>query len=135
MPTWAYLLFAAIVWLIAYLVWNEIRVRKLIEARQGETFESFRTSCALEEVPEEILVAVYAKMQFYMFEAFPVRAQDDLGKIYGLDADELEDVINQLLAECHRQLPPNFAELTPVIVNTVRDLALVVEASPFKPTQ
>lgn len=130
MPSWVYFMFAVMAWVWIYLIWKRFRIRKLVESRPGENFESFRVSFETEKVPGDILEAVYAKMQFYLVEELPIRANDDLGKVYGLDSDELEDVIGQLLAECHRQLPPNFLELTPVIVHTVRDLALIVEACP-----
>ena len=65
---------------------------------------------------------------------FPVRADDCLWKVYRLGTEDFEDALDEVLAECHRQLPPNFKELGPVIVNTVRDFAQFVEACPIKPT-
>jgi len=129
------ILVAVVGWIVTCQIWDRNRIRKLAKFRLGESFETFRASFAIEEVAVEILLAVYAKFQSYSNGGFPVRADDCLWKIYRLDAEEFEDAINEVLAACHRQLPPNFRNLCPVIVNKVRDFVMVVDACPIKPTR
>jgi|GEM_PF-4307336 len=129
------ILFAVVGWVVTSIIWNEKRIRKLTRSRPGENYETFRASFAIDEVPGEILSAVYAKLQSYSNGGFPVRADDCLWEVYRLGAEDFEDAVDDVLAECQRQLPPNFRELGPVIVNTVRDFAMFVEACPIKVSQ
>ena len=129
------ILFAVVVWVVANVIWNANRIRKLARSRPGESYETFRASFAVDAVPEEILLSVYAKLQWHSSGGFPSRADDCLWKIHRLGAEDFEDAVAEVLAECHRELPHNFRELGPVVVDTVRDFAMFVEACPIKTTR
>lgn len=137
MPTWGYGLIAVAIaiWIAVYAIWQNARVRKMAASRPGENFESFRASFGTDAVPEDILLAVHAKFQGWWsghVDGFPVRADDRLRDIYGMVGEDLEDAISAVLAECHRRLPPDNPKLYPVILDTVRDFALFIEACPMR---
>ncbi len=137
MPTWGYglIVLAIAIWIAVYTIRQNARVRAMAALRTGENFESFRASFGTDAVPEEILLTVHAKFREWWsghVDGFPVRAGDRLGDIYGMVGEDLEDAISAVLAECHRRLPPENPELYPVILDTVRNFALFIEACPMR---
>lgn len=114
-------------------IWLRRRTRQIASSRLGETFDTFRASLALAEAPPDVLRAVYLKFQEWCTDAvaaFPVRATDDIGNIYGMMDEDLDDALMEVLAECGRKLPSKeqLRQLHPVV--TVRDFVCFVAGCP-----
>jgi hypothetical protein len=105
------------------------RTRRIAASRPGETFDDFRAEFAGREIPEVVLSGVYKKFQDWCsasVDAFPVRASDHIGDIYGIRGEDRDDAVSELLADCGKT-PPNPGkddQMRPI--NTVRDLVLFV---------
>jgi len=120
-------LIVAVGWLLS------LRTRRIAAARAGETFADFLSRFTDDDIPREVLVAVYYTFQDWWsdeFEPFPVRANDDIADIFGMVDEDLDDTIQHLVAECDRTLPDlEHLQQTPPVV-TVEDLARFVAACP-----
>ncbi|MBN9522982.1 hypothetical protein J0H58_31465 [bacterium] len=84
------------------------RTRRIAAGRVGETFDTFSAGFSPGDAPPEILRAVYAQLQDWCsgaVYAFPVRAGDDLGRVYGLVEDDLDEQVLEVMARCGRRLP------------------------------
>jgi len=132
-PTWAYAVLGLVALVAAGTVWIRVRTRRIAASRPGENFETFRSSFAADDAPVEILQAVYAKYQEWCSDAvaaFPVRAADDIGHIYGMVDEDLEDAVLEVVTGLSRQLPPaeQLRKVQPVV--TVRQFVLFVAACP-----
>ena len=134
MPAWAYVILGFIALIAAGTLWGRIRTRRIAASRAGESFDTFRAGFGADEPPQAVLRAVYAKLQRWCSDAvaaFPVRAEDDMGDIYGLADEDLDDMIREVLAEIGRQLPPEATlwRMPPIVM--VREFALFVAACPL----
>ncbi len=132
-PFWVYAVLGFVALFVLLMVWDRIRIRRIAASRPGENFDTFHSSFAADDIPPEILEAVYAKFQKScsgVVAAFPVRPADDIGRIYGMIDEDLDDAMIEVVAELDRQLPPTeiLRKMQPVI--TVRDFVLFVAACP-----
>jgi hypothetical protein len=103
------------------------RTRRIAASRAGETFDDFRAEFAGREIPEDVLSAVYSKLQNWCsdsVDAFPVRASDLIGDIYGIAGEDLDDLVSELMAECGKTLPDQGKVDQMLPINTVRDLVV-----------
>jgi hypothetical protein len=109
------------------------RTRRIAASRPGENLATFCASFGAEEVPQDVLKAVHAKFQEWCSDAvrkFPVRAADDIGSIYGMVDEDLDDALVDVVRSCGRRLPP-LGELRHMrSVVTVRDFVLFVSGCP-----
>ena len=131
-PTWVYAVVGFVAWVVVVNVWIQIRTRRIAASRPGENFDTFHSSFAGDDIPTEILHAVYAEFQKWCsgaVAAFPVRAADNISRIYGMD-ECLDDAIIEVVAKLGRQLPSaeTLRKVQPVV--TVRDFVLFVAACP-----
>jgi hypothetical protein len=131
-----YIVCACVVLLAIGTLWIRVRTQRMAASRPGETFETFRGSFESEEIPPEVQRAVYATFQAWCsgaVVAFPVRADDDICRVYGMVDEDLDDAVTETLAACGRQLPPQeqLRQMQPV--RTVRDLARFVSRCPEPP--
>ena len=109
MPTWAYAVLGFVAWVVAGTVWIRVRTRRIAASRPGENFDTFHSSFAADDIPAEILQVVYAECQEWCSDAvaaFPVRAADNISRIYGLVDEDLEYAVLDVVQELDRQLPP-----------------------------
>jgi hypothetical protein len=101
--------------------WNQ---KKLKEERQGENFTTFMNYFSEEEISENICFQVYRYLQNsdIRFNDFPVHPTDDLGKIYGICEEDLDEAVLEIAKNCECQISNinNNRELNPV--RTVEDL-------------
>ena len=116
-----------------FMVWHHVRIRRIAAARPGESFETFRASFGEQDVAPEVLRTVYATFQKWWphsVAAFPVRPDDDLGHVYGIAGEDLDDAVMDAVAACGRRLPPDeqLRGMRPIC--TVRDLACFVSGCP-----
>jgi hypothetical protein len=116
-----------------FMAWGHVRIRRIAAARTGESFETFRGAFGREDVAPEVLRTVYATFQAWWphsVAAFPVRADDALGQIYGIAGEDLDDAVMDAVAACGRRLPPDeqLRGMRPIV--TVRDLACFLSACP-----
>ncbi|MBS0208212.1 MAG: hypothetical protein JSS27_04585 [Planctomycetes bacterium] len=114
-------------------IWIRVRTRRTALSRSGENFDTFRAAFAPHEPPQEVLLAVYAELQRWCADAaatFPIRADDDIGRIYGMVDEDLDETIQKVIADCGRQFPPDeqLVQVRPVV--TVRDLVGLVANCP-----
>ena len=114
-------------------LWGHVRTQRMAAARTGESFETFRDAFGEEDVAPQVLRTVYATFQTWWphsVAAFPVRADDDLGHIYGIAGEDLDDAVMDAVAACGRRLPPDeqLRGMRPIV--TVRDLACFVFGCP-----
>ncbi len=131
MPTCVEYMLGFLVLLVAGSVWIHVRTRRIAASRPGENFDTFRSSFRPDEAPEDLLRIVYATFQqSSVVAAFPVRADDDIGDIYGMVDDDLDDTILEVVAGSGRVLPPveQLRRMRPVV--TVRDLVSFITACP-----
>ena len=132
-----YVILTIAVLIVVGTIWGQISMRRLAAARAGENFDTFCRSFAWEVVPADVLRAVYAKFQervsgFGVAE-FPVRADDDIGRVYGMADEDQDEVLVAVIAACGRELPPRERLGAMPAVVTVRDFALFVAACPASP--
>ncbi len=99
---------ACLAFFVILSIWNWIRMRRIAASRPGENFDTFRASFTPEEALPEVLQAAYAKFQEWCASVpdFPVRADDDIGSIYGMVDEDLDDALLEALKDCARRLPP-----------------------------
>jgi len=132
---WVYVTGAFLAFLTAGTIWVRVRTRRIAASRAGEDFSNFVASFAPMEAPSREMRAVYAKFQQWCSDAvlaFPVRADDDIARIYGMVGEDLDDAILEVLAECERVLPEQeqLNRMGPVV--TVRDFLRFVAACPIR---
>jgi hypothetical protein len=133
MPTWAYFVLGFIALIAAGTVGIRLRTRRIAASRAGEHFGTFCSAFRAEEVPVEVLRAVHGRFQEWCSDAvdeFPIRAADDIGDIYGMVNEDLDEALVEVVAGCGRQLPPTGELHQMHRVITVRDFALFVSACP-----
>ena len=93
----------------ALVVLNRSRIRRIAAARAGENFDTFCASFGEDEVPPDVLRAVYTWFQDWhagTVATFPVRAADDIADVYRMVDEDLEDTFLAVVASCGRRLPP-----------------------------
>src|SRR5262245_21724174 len=109
MPSWLYFVLGFVALIVALTVWNRVWLRRLATSRIGENYDTFCSSFGTNEIPEDVLRAVYKTFQEWcsgLVAEFPVRAADDIGGIYGMVDEDLDDAVMEVLAECGRKLLP-----------------------------
>lgn len=130
MLTFLYFVLGFVVLIMASSVVLGFRSRRIAAERVGENYDTFKASFGVNETPQEVLLATYVWFQKWQFGAFPVRALDNIGSIYGVVEDDLEDAVIEVLAQCGRKLSSEeqVKRMHPII--TIRDFALFVAACP-----
>lgn len=114
-----------------------IRNRRIAATRTGDTFEKFANSFSEIEAAPEVIRLTYLKLQEWMadsVDAFPVRADDDIGRVYGMVDTDLELALIEVIDALGRELPAKavIERMTPI--DTVQDFVRVVQACPLKRT-
>ncbi len=132
-PFWVYAVVGFVALVVVVNAWIRVRIRRIAASRPGENFDTFHSSFAADDIPAEILHAVYAEFQKSCsgaVAAFPVHAADDIGRIYGMVDEDLEYAVSEVVEELGRQFPPDemLRKMQPAI--TVRDFVLFVVACP-----
>jgi hypothetical protein len=135
MFTCLYIILGFVILIAVWTACGWVHTRRLAASRSGENFATFRSSFEADEATPDVLWAVYAAFQRWCSDAvteFPVRDTDDIGAIYGMVDDDLDDAVLEVLADCGRKLPfdEQLRRMRPII--TVRDFALFVAACPEK---
>src|SRR5437764_32202 len=100
MPGCFYVVLGIAALMVVGTIWDYIWTRRIAASRAGENFDTFRSSFGIDEVPEEVLRAVYAKFQEWQsgwVQEFPVRAEDNIAGVYGIVDEDLDDLVKQLL--------------------------------------
>jgi hypothetical protein len=119
--------------MVVAMIWRGIRMRRIAESRIGEGFGTFHSQFLEADVPREITRIVYSKFQDWCSDVatgFPVRAEDNIADIYGIVDEDLDEMVQDTLAECGRELPSaeQLRQMLPVI--TVRDFVNFIVACP-----
>ncbi len=131
--TCVYVALALVVLVAVGVIAERHRTRRIAAGRVGETFDTFVAGFSSGDAPPEVLRAVYAQLQDWCsdaVDAFPVRAEDNLRRVYGLIEEDLDDQVLAVVARCGRRLAPaeRLRDITPV--ETVRDFVRFVAACP-----
>lgn len=103
------------------------RRASLVRDRSGRTEETFADYLAAYGFDPEIARTTYRYLQEHQKVSFPIEPADDLDRDLGLDGEELEQAVRDLLAETGRQYLPGLLE-SPLV--TVIDLVRHIQASP-----
>jgi hypothetical protein len=100
------------------------RDQRLKQERAGENFETFARPLRADGTPEHVLIHVHGFLQDWKGDrAFPVRASDSIGGVYGIVDEDYWDMVNELASVCGAaRLPSEEA----AAVDSVRDLVLLL---------
>jgi hypothetical protein len=99
----------------------------LTRDRSGRTEETFAEYFAAYGFDPRIARATYRYLQQTQQVAFPIEPLDDLDRALGLDEEELNQTVRDLLAETGREYLPGLLA-SPLV--TVLDLVRYIQASP-----
>jgi hypothetical protein len=105
----------------------QARRTSLVRDRSGRTEESFVFDLTGWGFDPEIARTTYQYLQQYQNVAFPIEPMDDLDHDLGLDSEDLEQTIRDLLGETGRVHLPGLL-YSPLV--TVVDLVRYIQASP-----
>lgn len=108
-------------------IFNFFRFRRLARQRAGLSICQFARSFNYRHVDTNIIRAAYEEFQRWAgpgAKDFPVMASDDIGKLYGVDGEDLDDVAEELAVKTGRRWAD--LESNPLYgqVTTVGDLVL-----------
>ncbi|HEX9199389.1 MAG TPA: hypothetical protein VF865_07510 [Acidobacteriaceae bacterium] len=103
------------------------RRSSLVRDRSGRTEETFAEYLAGYGFDPEISRVTYRYLQSVQKVAFPIEPSDDLDRNLGLDGEEIEQTVRDLLAETGRSYLPGLLD-SPLV--TVVDLVRHIQASP-----
>lgn len=103
------------------------RRSSLVRDRSGRTEETFAEYLAGYGFDPEISRVTYRYLQRVQKVAFPIEPSDDLDRDLGLDGEETEQTVRDLLAETGRSYLPGLLD-SPLV--TVVDLVRHIQASP-----
>jgi hypothetical protein len=114
---------------IALLTWRaSARLRRIERSRVGESFSDFATSFSSGRVPERVLREVYvAVQQPRKLPTFPVHAADNLGEVFGIVDEDLNDLVLSLLKRLQCRVPGPSEEVLGRSVETVGDLVEYID--------
>jgi hypothetical protein len=108
-----------------------LRLRRLAEQRKGETYYHFAAHFIGENVPEEILRNTYDYFHDWSGAvSVPVRASDNIDKIYGISDEDLDEAVEAIITKSGRRLPTEDELENFPLFETVEDIVLFVAASP-----
>ena len=117
---------------------DEEQLRRLAEAREGESICEFARDFDRRQIDTWIVRAVYEQLQQrlkHVHPAFPVRAADRLKEDLHLDDDDLDmDIAEEVEQRTSRTLDGSNANPYFGKVETVNDLVLFFQAQPIKST-
>jgi hypothetical protein len=103
------------------------RRTSLARDRSGRTEETFAEYLATYGFDPEIARTTYRYLQERQQIAFPIEPSDDLDRDLGLDGEEVNRTVRDLLAETGREYLPGLLD-SPLV--TVVDLVRCIQASP-----
>ena len=98
--------------------------RKIAKNREGKKFNDFMENFSGEEIPEIICFQVYSYLQNIdtSFNDFPIYPTDELGSMYGICHEDLDETIFELIDLLGYQLPDRNILRRMRPVKTVKDL-------------
>lgn len=122
MKLWHFVVGGVAVFLAANL-WMHYRQRRLAQVREGQGFNEFAAYFEGEGIPLYRLRDVFIYFQDWQtVKDFPVSAEDDIGDVYGICDEDLDDAVEDLAKAWRVKLPdPAEARRLPP-VRTVADL-------------
>jgi hypothetical protein len=123
--------FAILMGLAMVYISAKSRRSALAQKRSGRTEENFAEQLATYGFDPEIARSAYRYLQQEQGIAFPIEPMDDLDRDLGLDNDEVNTSLRDLLAENNREYLPGLVD-SPLV--TVVDLIRFVQASPRRVT-
>lgn len=121
-----YILLLVLLACALFAILSRARYRKLTRRRTeaGGSFETFRDELR-DRGSDPVLRIVYEHFSAMTGTGMPVRASDDLGKIYGIVDDDVPDELNDLADQCGVPRPrPEEAYR----VQTVADAVVLIES-------
>jgi hypothetical protein len=130
---WLLVLGTVIAGVVVYLLIDALRkrrVRRLARSRPAHSIDVFAASLR-PDVPENVARAVYQRLQAWQAWAvpgFPVNAADDLGEVYGIVGEDVDELCRDLLEDCRVAPPPPEVIAALPGVSSVSDLARFVVA-------
>ena len=119
--------FAILMGLAMVYISAKNRRSALTKNRSGRTEENFAEHLATYGFDPDIARTTYRYLQQEQGIDFPIEPMDDLDRDLGLDNDEVNTSLRDLLAENHREYLPGLVDSPPI---TVVDLIRYVQASP-----
>jgi hypothetical protein len=127
-------LFAIILLLgIPFVVADHFRFKRLAKQRAGLSICQFVRSFDYRRVDTKIIRAVYEGLQNWTsfgIKGFPVMAGDDIGKVYRIGDEDLDDLAKELAERTRRSWVDLEANPLYGQVTTVRELVLFLDHQP-----
>lgn len=113
------------------IIRDRIRFHRLACARSGQSICQFARSFKRREVEPVIIRTCWeAFQQQAPVQNFPVYASDPIGRLYGLESDDLDDLVKEIAAKLGRSLKNTMANPFYSKVSSVGDLVLFLNAQP-----
>ena len=124
---------AALVGLIAFLsIISYIREYAIRRNRKNDKTEDFFGHFVDMGIPRPLVLSVYTYLQKWTaFDDFPVRPQDDIGKIYGIVGGDHDDLIIEI-AEINNLIAPPNSDHWQKPLDTVEDVIRFIASFPKK---
>jgi hypothetical protein len=122
-----YLGFALLMGLALLYLSAQSRRASLVRNRAGRTEDTFTEYLAAYGFDPEISRCTYRYLQQEQQVAFPILPKDDLDRDLGLDGDDLQQTVRDLLHAMGRDYLPGLLD-APLV--TVVDLVRYIQASP-----
>ena len=119
--------FALLMGLAMVYISAKNRRSALVQKRSGRTQDNFAEYLATYGFDPEIARSTYLYLQQEQGIGFPIEPLDDLDRDLGLDTDEVNTSLRDLLAQNNREYLPGLID-SPLV--TVVDLIRYVQASP-----
>ena len=109
-----------------YVSARQRRVR-MNQVRSGVNEDTFVESLEVDGFDRNLARSTYRYLQQRQNVHFPIHAGDDLDEDLGLDSEDVDQTIRELLAETERLYQPGLKHM-PIV--TVEDLVRFLQASP-----
>ena len=126
---WPLALITCFLALVLFSLYWSARSRrvKMNALRSGVNEETFVDALEVDGFDRFISSSTYRYMQEHQNVHFPIHSDDLLDEDLGLDSEDVEQSIRELLIECGRVYQPGLKH-TPIV--TVEDLVRLLQASP-----
>jgi hypothetical protein len=114
----------------ALAVTNRLRQRRRMSKPGGHSQADFIASFEGDQIPAELLKVTYEYLRKCLPAAFPVDPTDDLGKVYGMYEEDLDDAVTTIASAANRSLTSVKETKDSPPVRTVEDLVRFVASLP-----
>jgi hypothetical protein len=127
--------------LIIFALWamqrfEDRRLRALAASRRPWSYSEFQSHFHSVAITDAELRTIVRFIQEWLSETkhFPVESSDEIGAVYGIIDDDLDEMVIKVVRKCGRKLPGQAALDTMEPIRTVGDLVRFVASCPMRAT-